>query len=99
MLPNIQEELQKIIETQKNELDESEDRIKRLMAEFENYKKRSYKERTGLYDSVMGDVISVLLPAIDNLEKAVNAETSDLQFKTGVEMVLKQIKDIVEKVM
>lgn len=86
--------LQKKIDEQKKELEESEDRIKRLMAEFENFKKRSNKERTGLYDSVMGDVISVLLPAIDNLEKAVATETSDQEYKSGIAMVLNQIKDI-----
>lgn len=88
--------LQKKIDEQKKELEESEDRIKRLMAEFENFKKRSNKERTGLYDSVMGDVISVLLPAIDNLEKAVATETSDQEYKSGIAMVLNQIKDILK---
>ena len=47
---------------QKEDLEDKDDRIKRLMAEFENFKKRSDKERTGLYNSVMGDVIISLLP-------------------------------------
>lgn len=86
--------LKKKIENQKVEINENEDRIKRLMAEFENFKKRSEKERAGMYSSVMGDVITTLLPVIDNLEKAVIAETQDTQYKSGVEMVLKQFKDV-----
>ena len=82
------------IEEQKQELDDREDRIKRLMAEFENFKKRSDKERTGMYTSVMGDVIMKLLPVLDNLEKAVESSTQDEQYKNGIELVMKQFKDV-----
>ena len=81
---------------QKEELDDKEDRIKRLMAEFENFKKRSDKERTGLYNSVMGDVIISLLPVLDNLEKAAKTETKDEQYKNGIEMVVNQFKDVLK---
>lgn len=84
------------VQLQKSELEEKEDRIKRLMAEFENFKKRSDKERTGLYSSVMGDVIILLLPVLDNLEKAVKTETKDEQYKSGIEMVLGQFKDVLK---
>ena len=57
----------------KKELEETVDRYKRVMAEFENYKKRSTKEREMLYNSILGDIISGFLPVIDNLEKAANA--------------------------
>lgn len=81
---------------QKEDLEDKEDRIKRLMAEFENFKKRSDKERTNLYNSVMGDVIISLLPVLDNLEKASKTETKDEQYKNGVEMVLNQFKDVLK---
>ena len=84
------------IKLQKDELEEKEDRIKRLMAEFENFKKRSEKERTGLYSSVMGDVIVSLLPVLDNKKKAAKAETKDEQYKNGIEMVLGQFKDVLK---
>lgn len=90
------QKLEKKIEEQKTEIEESVDRIKRLMAEFDNFKKRSNKERNELYNSVMGDVITSLLPAIDNLEKAAQAETSDEQYKNGVTMVLNQFKDVLK---
>ena len=89
-------ELMNKINLQKQDIEEKDDRIKRLMAEFENFKKRSDKERTGLYSSVMGDVIMSLLPVLDNLEKAVKAETKDEQYKSGIEMVLTQFKDVLK---
>ena len=89
-------ELEDKIKLQKQEIEEKEDRIKRLMAEFENFKKRSDKERTALYSSVMGDVIMSLLPVLDNLEKASETETIDQQYKNGIEMVLAQFKDVLK---
>lgn len=79
---------------QKEQLEEQEDRLKRLMAEFENFKKRSSKEREGLYNSLISDIFTSLLPVIDNLEKAVEAKTEDENYKQGVELVLKQFKDV-----
>lgn len=75
------------------ELEETTDRLKRLMAEFENYKKRSAKERDMLYNSLLADIISKFLPIIDNLEKAAKAKTEDLNFKQGLELVLKQFDE------
>lgn len=86
--------LSKEIEEKKAELDEKEDRLKRLMAEFDNYKKRSQKERDLLYNSLISDIFQNLLPVIDNLEKAANVKTEDENYKQGVEMVLKQFKDV-----
>ena len=53
------------------ELDELDDRYKRVFAEFENYKKRSQKERENLYNSILGDIITNILPIIDNLQMAI----------------------------
>lgn len=79
---------------QKKELEEKEDQLKRIMAEFDNFKKRSTKERENLYNSLVGDIFISLLPVIDNLEKAVEATTQDESYKQGVELVLKQFKDV-----
>lgn len=78
----------------KQELNEKEDRLKRLMAEFDNYKKRSNKERESLYHSLIADIMKSLLPVVDNLEKASSATTADENYKQGVELVLKQFKDV-----
>lgn len=82
------------INDQKAVIDEQDDRIKRLMAEFENFKKRNGKERENLYSSVMGDVITKLLPVIDNLEKAAKTQTTDEKYKEGIVMCLNQFKDV-----
>ena len=89
-------EAKKESETLKIKLEETEDRLKRIAAEFDNYKKRSNKEREELYNSIMGDVISSFLPVIDNLEKAVESKTEDEGYKQGVELVLKQFKDVLQ---
>lgn len=87
-------ELKKQIDSQKIELAETEDRLKRVAAEFDNYKKRSSKERENLHSSLLSDIISSFLPIIDNLEKAAQANTEDEGYKQGVELVLKQFKDV-----
>lgn len=81
----------------KQELEETTDRLKRIMAEFENYKKRSSKEKEMLYKSILSDIISSFLPVIDNLEKAAEAKTEDESYKQGLELVLKQFKDVLTK--
>lgn len=91
------DELTKLKDTillQKEQLEDQEDRLKRLMAEFDNFKKRSSKEREGLYNSLISDIITSLLPVIDNLEKAVSVKTEDEAYKQGVELVLKQFKEV-----
>ena len=90
------EEAIKEKDTLKIQLEETEDRLKRVAAEFDNYKKRSSKEKEEMYSSIMGDVVSNFLPVIDNLEKAVESKTEDEGYKQGVELVLKQFKDVLE---
>lgn len=92
---NVSEENKKTNEVvPKQEYDELEDRYKRILAEFENFKKRSGKEREGLYNSILSDVIEVILPVLDNLENASKIETEDTEYKKGIELVLKQFKDV-----
>ena len=78
------------------ELDNMSDRLKRLMAEFDNFKKRTAKEREMLYSSILGDIANKLLPVLDNLEKAANAKTEDTNYKQGIDLVLKQYQDLLK---
>lgn len=90
-----QEELKdekKELEQKQAELDELTDRYKRVLAEFENYKKRSSKERENLYNSILADVVESILPVLDNLESAAKVETEDENYKKGIEMVLQQFR-------
>lgn len=102
---NLEENEKKEVEVKENdelgamkqELEETTDRLKRIMAEFENYKKRSNKEREMLYNSLLADIVSSFLPVIDNLEKALSTETEDENYKQGIELVLKQFNDVLAK--
>ena len=80
----------------KQDYDELDDRYKRILAEFENFKKRSSKEREGMYNSVLSDVVEVILPVLDNLENAAKVETEDEGYKKGIDLVLKQFKDVLK---
>lgn len=101
----INEEIEEAVETNENttlqekqlELDDLNDRYKRIMAEFENYKKRNQKEKENLYNSVLGDIIVGMLPIMDNLDGAALAECKDEKYKQGVELVQKQFKDFLQK--
>ena len=78
------------LENVKAELEEANDRYKRLFAEFENYKKRTQKDRENIYGMITSDVVSTMLPIMDNLEKASNVKTEDISYQEGVNLVVKQ---------
>ena len=86
--------LKEKLEAQTTEIEEKDNRLKRMMAEFDNFKKRSSKEREGLYNSIMADIAISFLPVIDNLEKAVSVKTEDNNYKVGVELVFKQFNEV-----
>ncbi len=87
------QENEETVENIQNEIDEMNDRYKRLFAEFENYKKRSQKERENMYGMITGDVVSKILPIMDNLENAANAKTEDIAYQDGVKLVMKQFSN------
>jgi len=69
----------------------------RLMAEYDNYRKRSAKERENIYTDVRVDTVTKFLPVYDNLERALATETSDEAYKKGVEMTFNQLKEVMTK--
>lgn len=79
---------------EQKEIEELNERYKRLYAEFDNFKKRSSKEKETLRFDITGDIASAILPVIDNLDKAAKAATADEAYKNGVLMVLKQLNDV-----
>ena len=70
------------------------ERLLRLMAEFDNYKKRSVKERENIYTDVRVDTVTRFLPVYDNLKRALEAETADEAYKKGVELTFQQLTDV-----
>ncbi len=94
----ITKELQAVIAKKNEELAASEDKYKRLIAEYDNFKKRSIKEKEALYTDSVCDIIKELLPVVDNLERAMNSfDDKDSEHYKGFEMVLRQTMDIFTK--
>ena len=73
------------------------DQLLRLMAEFDNYKKRSARERENIYTDVRVDTVTKFLPVYDNLERALKAETADEAYKKGVELTFKALMEVFTK--
>lgn len=83
------------IETLKKEKEELENRILRLQAEFDNYKKRTQKEKEAERKYKAQDIANDLLPVVDNFHRALQTEVDDAAkgFAEGVEMVYRQLED------
>lgn len=92
IIDNIKEENKKL----KNELDTLQDRLVRTVAEYDNYRKRTSKEKEGIYSDACEDVLKEVLPVLDNLERALLADGNIDDLKKGVEMTLKQFNDALE---
>ncbi len=82
------------LETLKKELAEEKDKYLRILAEYDNYRKRSQKERESIYADVRGDMVEKFLPVYDNLERALKQATTDEAYYKGVEMIMTQFKEI-----
>ena len=80
-----------------SEKEESDARYLRLMADFQNYKKRVEKEKKDLYSYANEKIIIELLSVLDNFERALEQETEGDGFKEGMEMIFKQLGDVLEK--
>ena len=66
----------------------------RLAAEFDNFRKRTIKEKDASYGNGKADTLAKLLPVYDNLERALNQETADTAYKKGVEMTMTELVKI-----
>ena len=87
-------EIQKL----KNELAEKEDKFLRICAEYDNFRKRSQKEKSDLYVTSKADLIKELLPILDNFERAAeNSETDFEGYKKGIELIFNQFLQLLEK--
>ena len=73
------------------------DKYLRICAEYDNYRKRTQKEKDNLYGDIRANVITSFLPVYDNLVRALAAETSDEAYRKGVEMIMNQFNATMEK--
>ncbi|MCX7657973.1 MAG: nucleotide exchange factor GrpE [Oscillospiraceae bacterium] len=91
------DERDKQIEELQKELNETKDRYLRTLAEYDNYRKRTAKEKTEAYSDAAAKVVSEFLSVIDNFERAIAVQTSDESFKNGMQMIFNQYCDILKK--
>ena len=89
-------DLQKELAARDEALKESEDRYLRMMAEYDNFRKRSVKEKEGIYTDAYGDCIANMLPILDNLERASKSDNLE-GVKKGLELTAKAFDDALSK--
>jgi len=85
------------LQTLKAERDSLLDRLARAQAEFENARRRAAKEQQDFRDFALVDTIKTLLPVIDNFERALQAKSDPGDFRSGVELIYKQLQDTLNK--
>ncbi len=86
----LKETAEKLIQAEK-------EKYLRLCAEYDNFRKRSQKEREGLYADIKADTLLKFLPVYDNLERALATPTADEAYRKGVEMTMVQFNQTLEK--
>ena len=89
-------ELEKALEEKEKELAEQNDKYMRMMAEYDNFRKRSAKEKEGTYADAYADALTSIIPIIDNLERAVGVTDAEGVLK-GLEMTLKGASEALTK--
>jgi molecular chaperone GrpE len=93
---NVTEEVTETVETNpwEEKYNAEHDAYLRLAAEFDNFRKRTVKEKDASYGNGKADAVAKLLPVYDNLERALNQETADIAYKKGVEMTMNELVKI-----
>src|SRR5260370_12700789 len=86
-------ELQKL----KSERDALLDRLARAQAEFENARRRAAKEQQEYRDFATSDALKSLLPVIDSFERALQVKSEGSEFRSGIELIYKQLQDVLAK--
>lgn len=84
-------------EVQQAELARQEEKYLRLCAEYDNYRKRTAKEKEAAWSAAKGETVKSFLPVYDNLERALRQETGDEAYRKGVELTMQQLKKVLEE--
>ena len=91
------EALQTELEQVKKAKEEEKDQYMRVLAEYDNYRKRSQKERDSVFSDAQAMTVEKLLPVLDNLDRALEQKCADEEYQKGVELIAKQFKEALEK--
>ena len=79
------------------QLDELNDRYLRTLAEYDNYRKRTAKEKEAIYPEARASTIATILPVLDSFERALEAPCADEEFKKGLELIRKAFDEMLQK--
>lgn len=94
----LENELLDKLQKKEKECEEYLDMLKRTMADFDNFRKRTQKEKEGLYDEGFSEAVKQILPVLDNFERAVAyTDSENKSIIDGIEMILKMFKDVLQK--
>lgn len=85
------------LEKLKTELDKKNDILLRTAAEFDNYKKRTEREKSGVAEYARAGIIKQLLPILDNIDRAAQADRESPDYIKGIELIIKQFEGLSEK--
>lgn len=92
------EALKAEVETLKKELADVKDSHLRSLAEYDNFRKRSQREKDAVYGDAKANTLALLLPVIDNFDRAAENKTDDPEvYKKGIEMIISQFSDILKR--
>ena len=92
------EQLQEQLDAMKKDLDAQKDQYLRLAAEYDNFRKRSQREREAAFNDSKAAVLTEILPVIDNFERASqNKEAGYEDFQKGIDMTFQQLMEIMKK--
>ena len=83
--------------TAEEQLSAEKDKYLRLIAEYDNYRKRSTRERDSIYAEVKADTVTRFLPVYDNLARALEQSTEDAAYRKGVELIMAQFNEVISK--
>ena len=90
-------ELQKALEAKEAALAEEKDKYLRLLAEYDNFRRRAKLEREAAYTDAVSDALAEFMPLLDNLERAADATGDEGSVRTGLEMTVKSAHTTLEK--
>lgn len=102
--PENTEEVKETVEETKEEqlqkaLDDKNEQFLRLCAEYDNFRKRSQKEKQDIYSSSQADIIKELLPVLDNFDRASNNKEGSFEdYKKGIDLIFAQFGEILKKI-
>ncbi|MBQ7123095.1 MAG: nucleotide exchange factor GrpE [Oscillospiraceae bacterium] len=88
------ETLREELETLQKAKDELYDKYLRTLAEYDNYRKRSQREKDAIYGDATGEAVKKLLPVLDSFERALNYECKDEEFKKGIALIQNSLVEV-----